>query len=385
MRLGFHYHNPAVIRDGHIYLPGDTGPFIDSLAGYCEQVICFLHSPNPNDLDLMDYRISSNNVRLIDIGTHSSVIERTLKANTYTSFLRRYGSEMDILLVRGPSPLLPAMVRASPVPTALLLVGDYLTGVDDLPQPRWRKEAIRLWSYWNKWGQDRAARHSLTFVNSQTLYEDLKNKATNLHLIHTTNLTNGDFFIRSDTCQSRPYRLLYVGRMDRSKGLLQMVEAVAWLTERGEDVVLTMVGWQEPGDPVLDEIQVLAKEKNITDRVHYLGSRPLGPTLFEFYREADIFIIASFSEGFPRVIWEAMAHSLPVIATRVGGIPDLIEGKAELIRPRSVSDLVEAIQHLLHNQELRQKYIQVGFLLAQENGLAKQALKMIQKLEEQLL
>lgn len=361
-------------------MPGYLGRFIDSLAASCDQVICFLHSPRPDEIGLMDYRILSGNVRLVDIGPHASVIKRTANSKTYTVFLKRHTADMDVLLVRGPSPLLPAMVTASPVPTALLLVGDYVTGVNDLPQPRWRKEAIRLWSYWNKWGQNRAASHSLTFVNSRVLYNELNGKASNLQEIRTTTLTEDDFFLRTDTCQSKPCRLLYVGRMDRSKGLLQMVEAVSLLTERGEEVTLDLVGWSMRGDPILEEIQALAIEKNIADRIHDLGSRPLGPELFKCYQQADIFVIASFSEGFPRVIWEAMAHSLPVVATKVGSIPDFISNAAELVEPRDVHAIANAIQHLMHDSGRRQNLIVMGRALAMENTLRNRSQEMIREL-----
>jgi hypothetical protein len=236
MRLGFHYHVPALLKDGQINMPGYLGRFIDSLAELCDCVTCFLHTPRGDELALMDYRINRSNVRLVDIGPHASTMARTLRPGRYTSHLARHAAELDILLIRGPSPLLPAMAEASPVPTALLLVGDYSTGVSDLPQPLWRKELIRLWSLWNKRGQIRAARHSLTFVNSRVLYRELQGKAPHLEEIRTTTLTKEDFFLRPDTCQSRPYRLLYVGRMDRTKGLLKVVEALTVLVEQGEDI-----------------------------------------------------------------------------------------------------------------------------------------------------
>lgn len=381
MKLGFHYHIPAVSKDDGIYMPGYLGCFIDGIADHCEKVVCFLHYPRLEEASLMDYRLTAKNVTLVNIGPHASVLERTLRSRLFTCHLHRYSSDLDVLLLRGPSPLLPAMFRASPIPTVLLLVGNYLSGVDDLPQPRWRKEAIRLWSYWNKWEQNRAASQSLTFVNSRVLYDELKDNAPNLHEIRTTTLTKDDFFIRFDTCQSKPYRLLYVGRMDRAKGLLQMVEALSLLTERGEEVTLDLVGWSVRGDPIMVEIQNLATEKGIVDKVHYLGSRPLGTELFECYRQADIFVIASFAEGFPRTIWEAMAHSLPVIATKVGSIPAFTEGAAELVPPRRVESLADAISKLLHHPEVRQNLIARGLELARGNTLEIQSSLMIKKME----
>lgn len=382
MRLGFYYHIPALSKNNGIYVPGYLGRFIDSLASSCEQVTCFLHSPRTDEISRMDYQILSSNVRLVEIGPHTSVMERTVMSRKYVSLVKRHTTEMDVLLVRGPTPLLPALANASSVPTALLLVGDYLTGIADLPQPRWRKEIIRIWSYWNKSGQNRAVRRSLTFVNSRALYNELKDKTPDLQEIRTTTLTQDDFFPRSDVCQTQPYRLLYVGRMDRAKGLLQMVGAVSLLVERGEDVTIDLVGWAERSDPILDEIQAFANAKRIADRIHFWGPYPLGPELFKFYQQADIFLIASLaSEGFPRAIWEAMANSLPVVATRVGSIPAFVEGAAELVLPGQADALAEGILRLIRHPELRQELIAKGFELARGNTLEVQGTAMIGKIE----
>jgi glycosyltransferase involved in cell wall biosynthesis len=380
MRLGFYYHIPAVSKADGIYMPGYLGRFIDSLAGLCEQVVCFQHSPRPDELEQMDYRIASPNVEWVNIGPHDNVLTRTFFASRYTRHLRAYAGKLDVLLVRGPSPLLPAMVSASPMPTALLLVGDYLKGIDDLPQPRWRKEAIRLWSRWNKWAQLRAARGSLTFVNSRVLYEELFPHVSNLQEIRTTTLTKTDFFERQDTCQSGPpYKLLYVGRIDRAKGLMNMAEAVALLARKGEDVSLDLVGWPEPGEPILDDLQVYARQHGIEERINYLGGRSMGEELFACYRAADLYLIASMaSEGFPRTIWEAMANSLPVITTDVGSIRYLLNGNAVIVPPNRPDLLSEAILHLIYNKNLRQKLIKAGFEQAKSMTLELQTQKLYQ-------
>ncbi len=371
MRLGFYYHIPAVNKPDGFYMPGYLGRFIDSLAGLCNQIVCFQHSPRLDELELMDYRITSPNVKWVNIGPHNSVINRTFFSSRYTRHLAAYTGKLDVLLVRGPSPLLPAMVSASPVPTALLLVGDYLKGIDDLPQPRWRKEAIRLWSHWNKWAELRAARRSLTFVNSRVLYHEFSPLLSNLREVRTTTLMESDFFERLDTCQSAPpYHLLYAGRMDRAKGLLQMAQAVALLCERGINVVLDLVGPVERGDSILDELSAFATSKNIKQHINYAGYQSIGDNLFSFYRRADVYIQASLaSEGFPRVIWEAMSQCVPVVATRVGSIPDFVGDAAELVEPRNFKLLADAIQRVIQSPERRRLMIRKGLLLARKNTL----------------
>jgi glycosyltransferase involved in cell wall biosynthesis len=387
MHLGFHYHVPAICKDNHIFMPGYLGRFIDRLAMHCKFVTCFLHEPRSNEISLLDYPLAAENVALVNIGPHDSISRRMIFAERFAGHVLPYRKTMDLMLIRGPSPLLPAMARAvSPVPTGLLLVGDYLTGVNDLPQPGWRKELIRSWASWNKRQQVKTAQKSLTFVNSRVLYDELRPFVADLYETRTTTLTETDFFVRSDTCGSAPpYRLLFVGRMDRAKGLLQMVEAVSILEKRGLDVELNLVGWPEPGDPILDEIHQLAIAKNVDSRVHYLGARSLGKELFECYQNADLYIIASLaSEGFPRTIWEAMAHSLPVVATCVGSIPAFTEAASELVEPGSALALADGVEKLIRSPELRKLNIARGRELARSNTLEKQVGEMMLTIQQWL-
>jgi glycosyltransferase involved in cell wall biosynthesis len=170
--------------------------------------------------------------------------------------------------------------------------------------------------------------------------------------------------------------------MDRGKGLLEITEAVVELVSQGEDVVLDLAGPRERGDGVLDEIRRLAASRNVTDRIRYHGYKPLGPELFALYQQADLYVVASkSSEGFPRTIWEAMAHSVAVVATRVGSIPQLVDGAAELVPPNDVRSLSGAIRTLIHSPERRKELIRNGRALASDMTLEKQVGKMVREIE----
>ena len=150
------------------------------------------------------------------------------------------------------------------------------------------------------------APRALTFVNSHKLYEQLQPIVPNLIETRTTTLSETDFFARDDTCQKHLTGCsIAPGRMDRGKGLMQMVEALAVLVEQGQDLVLDLVGWPQKGDAVLNEIAAVTTARGIDNHVIYHGFKALGPELFAFYKNADIFVIASQnSEGFPRAIWK---------------------------------------------------------------------------------
>jgi glycosyltransferase involved in cell wall biosynthesis len=227
------------------------------------------------------------------------------------------------------------------------------------------------------------ARKALTFVNSRKMFLELEAFVPNLAETRTTTLTRADFFEREDTCIRAPYRLLYTGRMTRGKGLVEMVEALALLVHAGEDVVLDLVGWPEKGDDVLEELKQIAGRLKMTERVTFYGPKAAGPELYAYYRESDIYVIASkTSEGFPRTIWEAMAHSLPVVATTVGSIPNFVGEAAALVTPNNTGALVEAIWGIIHSAEKRQEMIRSGRTLASEMTLEIQVAQMIREMEK---
>lgn len=380
LRLGFHYHTPAILKGGGIYVPGAIGCFIDSLAPHFEEVVCFLHTPHSFEKEFLNYKIRTPNVHLVSIGFHASVPYRLIFSRQFTGPIRDRRKDIDLLLIRGPSPLLPAVAQAGKgVPLVLLLVGNYLDGIGDLPQPGWRKQLIYLWGKWNFKQQMEVAKRSLVFVNSRKLHDELQGIVPDLIETQTTTLGKKDFFEREDTCQKPPYRLLYTGRIERTKGLFEIATALTLLMEQGDDVVLDLVGSPEKNENSLEDLRAFAQNKGVVDRIKYHGFKSLGPELFAYYKQADIYVIASYHEGFPRTIWEAMAHSLPVVATKVGSIPHFLHDQEDvlLVSPYNSIELAQSIKRLIHEPQLRQQLIRRGIELARENTLEKRAEEMV--------
>ena len=384
MRLGFYYHIPAIIQLGKICVPGYLGRFLDELAIHMDRLILFLHEPNTGENVNFDYPLQGANIDIVLLPPRKSAPYRLLHAQKFSRFIKQHSQDIDALMLRGPTPLLPSLANADKsLPTILMIIGDYLVGIDSLPQPAWRKTLIRLMDTVNYHEQIKVARKSLVFVNSKILFDQYDGIANRLIETRTTTLTKDDFYIREDTCQNRPIHLLYTGRMDPAKGLVDMVKALSLLVHEGEDVVLDFVGWSEANSDILDQINSTTKQEGVEDRVFYHGYKSVGPELFAYYKMADIYLIASqASEGFPRTIWEAMAHCLPVVATRVGSIPDFIQGAAELVEPRDPTALAHSIQKLILDSELRKKCMARAFEIAKQNTLETQVGKMSREINQ---
>ncbi len=105
--------------------------------------------------------------------------------------------------------------------------------------------------------------------------------------------------------------------------------------------------------PLRPELEALAAELNAPAR--FLGARSDVPDLMA---AMDVFALSSVNEGFGRVLVEAMASGLPVVATAVGGVPEVVEHEQTglLTRPGDPAALAEAVQRLLDNPELRAAY-----------------------------
>jgi glycosyltransferase involved in cell wall biosynthesis len=382
--LGYHYHFSAVQRVNQLFMPGYQGRFVDSLAQFSEEIVCYLHTPCPENDNYGDYRISSNNVRYINIGYHKSVPYRTIHNKKYLKIIEKNVDNVNCLIVRSPTALAPFFESPKLPPIVFLIVGDMLAGINDLPQKWWRKELIRLYWNWNIFNQDKIAKKTLTFVNSHLLYEKYKDKFNYLEETHTTTLNLTDFYFRNDSFTNSQINILYTGRLDTSKGLFDILDLLKYLIEKSEQVIFNFAGWESNEKGVLKKIMEFAKIEGLEDNIIYHGYKSVGPELNELYRNADLFINASKStEGFPRTIWEAMANSCPVIATKVGSIPFYLEDKnnAILADPNNVKSLIDSYYYLKENIDERRNIISNAYKLAKENTLENRTREMMQKIK----
>ncbi|HEX9933699.1 MAG TPA: glycosyltransferase family 4 protein [bacterium] len=153
--------------------------------------------------------------------------------------------------------------------------------------------------------------------------------------------------------------LLFVSaQFHRAKGVLELLDAFSRIKPLNSKAVLVMAGGGSQDKDVLDR---LAREQKNGSLI-LTGHLPL-ESLERLLPAADIFILPSYAEGLPLCVMEAMAAGLPVIATPVGGIPDLIEDGTNgyLVPVRDVKLLADRMSRLIRNSRLRK---QMG-----ENGI----------------
>lgn len=144
----------------------------------------------------------------------------------------------------------------------------------------------------------------------------------------------------------RPVRVLFVGWLLEAKGVRELLAAARSLPE----AQFTLVGPEDRTflEAIRPELEVLG------ERVRLLPARPRSE-IFALYREADIFVLPTWREGFPNVVLEAMGAGLPVVATPVGAIPEAArDGREAILVPaRDADALCRALRRLIDDPDLR--------------------------------
>lgn len=146
-----------------------------------------------------------------------------------------------------------------------------------------------------------------------------------------------------------------IGNLNLQKGQTYLIEAMIEVIKRYPHAMLEIVGEGEERSNLEFKIQNLKLEKHIT----LLGSKA-NPA--EEMQKWDVFVSSSIAETFGIVVLEAFAAGLPVVATRVGGVPDIVRDKKNglLIPPRSPKALADAITEILSRPALKESLIRAG-------------------------
>ncbi len=140
-----------------------------------------------------------------------------------------------------------------------------------------------------------------------------------------------------------------VGRLTHQKGHKLFLQAAKLLAKSFPQVVFWVVGDGERKG----ELEDIAKELGIRERVIFSGYRTNLPLV---YAALDILVLPSLFEGLPNVVLEAMACGKPVVATRVGGVPEAVEDGVSglIVSPNNHSQLAQSIKKLLYDRLLRE-------------------------------
>lgn len=222
---------------------------------------------------------------------------------------------------------------------------------------------MRLYNQLDRWSLRAAAR---VVTVCRPFAQDLERHGLPSARIRIQHMPVGSFDVRPDQASELRRRLgiaagervvLNVGRLSQEKGHADALRVFRRLRERmpAQTLRLLIVG----DGPERRRLGVLADRLGLSRSVIFAGHQE---DIAAFYAAADVFLLTSHSEGSPNVLLEAMSAGLPVVATRVGGVPELAaDGVEALLAGRGdIEALAHALLRALTDQDLRLRLAENG-------------------------
>jgi teichuronic acid biosynthesis glycosyltransferase TuaC len=148
--------------------------------------------------------------------------------------------------------------------------------------------------------------------------------------------------------------ILFVGRLIHDKGIYELAETFNIIARRYPDIDLILIGEEIEKEKIVNKFRNYGQ----LDRVHFKGIIPYKEVAY-YMGISEILVLPTWAEGLPNVVMEAMAIGLPVVATDVGGIPEVLKnGMTGLSVPvKNVEKLTEAVIKMIEDKDLRENCI----------------------------
>ncbi len=160
----------------------------------------------------------------------------------------------------------------------------------------------------------------------------------------------------SDKIYPKQKFILYAGTINARKGYSDMIRAFSKIANKHKDWNIIFAGNGE-----IEQGSELAKELGIENQCKFLGWIN-GEQKDRIFKEASIFCLPSYAEGFPMAVLDAWAYGLPVITTPVGGIPDVAKNKKNMLvfTPGDINKLAEYMEILISDEDLNKRIIKAS-------------------------
>jgi glycosyltransferase involved in cell wall biosynthesis len=145
------------------------------------------------------------------------------------------------------------------------------------------------------------------------------------------------------------FKILHIGRFSEQKNHEGLLRAFAQFHEKHPDSELWLIGEGE----AKESSQAFVAEQNLSESVKFLGAQS---RVHGFLHDADMFTLPSLYEGVPITLIEAMGTGLPIVATAVGGVPDMLDAESALLVPVDVDQIAQAFETCYLQDALRQSH-----------------------------
>lgn len=358
MKLLIHHHAIAFQDDKGIYVQSFIGEWVKTLSSYFDDIGLLLFCSSEH-LEYQDTLITERGIKMFKLPKGGKLIDYWSRKKQIVEICMNVSTNYDILLIRGITPKQWTVWQHCNTPKkSFLLVGSLY---ENQPSFGFSKSKIVTWflTHVRRFEFKKITRSGIILANSPLLVNEIKQYTGCESTFIPTN-TLSDKHIPKLTIRpiKKVCHLLFCGRVVQDKGIEELIHALKILNEKFNNKFnLTLIG------PVKKEYQKylndVSTKLGIAEKIKWLGFIPFGERLFEAYRLADIFVLPSYHEGFPHSIWEAGANSVPVITTKVGGIPGIVNDEMVFfIEKKSAISISDTIFNILNDPDFRNKKVE---------------------------
>jgi len=219
--------------------------------------------------------------------------------------------------------------------------------------------ATRQDKYWDDFLYRLTFRNTDVILLSKKLYPDIQKYVDETHVYYCPNGIENVKVMQPLRRDRNTVELLFLSNLMESKGIFILLESCKLLKQKKLAFHCTFVGGT--GDVCEYQFQSKLQELGLENYASYVGKK-FGTEKEELFATADIFVHPTLNDCFPLVLLEAMQHSLPVISTFEGGIPDIVtEGiTGYLVPPKDIEMLANKLELLINHPQLRKEMGNAG-------------------------
>lgn len=357
-------------KNNQYFCNGAFGRFIDELSIKAETIILCVPVTS-KELSNKGYQIKARNIHVVELPYYSGILDSLKETLSIKKIIKNNIQDWDNIYLRIPTPFSYYVFKLGKKykkDMVLHIVGDTKEVVASGKKYKGftRFLAKKVANYLEE-VTFKLVEKLPTLVNGINLYNKYK-KYPRVKNINTSTMFKKEIHYKESSSEKMGYKILYVGVLRHEKGLDYLLESLIDLLILNNNFKLTIVG----DGPERENLEKFIEENNLTSFVEFKGFIPLGEELLEVYRNNDIFVLPSISEGTPRVLTEAMANGLAIVATDVGGIPSLINNEFKngiLVPSKNAEKIKEAILNYTKDEELYNQTVENGYRFAENNTL----------------
>jgi len=364
-RVGFFIQGAVSKNQDGPSVPALIGPAVEGLAELVDSVTVVAHEAPPNARDqeeVADYPLKPQraNIDVLSLGAYGSWRDYVARRERTKRVIREASHGWDVAMFRLPHRRIDALFAGNECPRVVSIVLGYAPSFARVvPGPRKALQIVNTMR--TEITLKKVLRASrVVLFNSADAAEQYRSEVPE-PLLEPWSMRHARFaHVASDRLNTDSPNIMLCARITRTKGVFEALEVFARIKKRAfPKAHLHVIG---DGDARV-EMETRAAEQGLLDSCTFHGWVSAGPGLFSLMRDMDLMLHLSYAEGFPQAIWEALAHSVLVVCTPVGGIAHGVTDEREvlLVQVGAIDEPVHAVERLATDAHLRRSLLRHGF------------------------